>query len=410
MKLTIICIFVRITMAKMKYIFIKTIALTLLLSACNKKEDIAQVTSKTNTNSDSYNVKFNPVSPAYKLETAEMVENYYRKNINKGNFSGGFLMAKNGEVIYEDYTGYANYSTKDEITWKTPMHVASVGKVITSVSVLRLVDKKLIDLDQKVNFYLEGFPYEAVTVRNLLSHRSGIPYYGNFTAITGMWNTKQTITNKDVLELLKTKNIKLDFKPDTKFTYCNTNYVLLALIVEKVTEKSFQEALKNLIFEPLRMHNTFVFDDIKNKDTVTQSYHANNKKMHWDYLDGTYGDKNIYTTPRDLLKLDKALYSSAFLSKNMKAQMFKGYSYEKAGANNYGLGFRMIEPKDGEGDKYTFHNGWWRGNKTSYVTLQKDTITIICFNNKNSALAYKTKQLAGKLGNFPFIKQESSDE
>ena len=63
----------------------------------------------------------------------------------------------------------------------------------------------------------------------------------------------------------------------------------------------------------------------------------------------------------------------------------------------------MIEPKEGQGDKYTFHNGWWRGNKTSYVTLQKDTIAIICFNNKNSALAYKTKQLAGKLGNFPFI-------
>ena len=89
--------------------------------------------------------------------------------------------------------------------------------------------------------------------------------------------------------------------------------------------------------------------------------------------------------------------------------MFKGYSYEKSGANIYGLGLRMIEPKAGDGDKYTFHNGWWRGNKTSYVTLQKDTIAIICFNNKNSALAYKTKQLAGKFGNFPFIKQ-SDDE
>jgi len=389
----------------MKYIYITSIAITLLISACNKNKDIAQLRANSGGNSDQYDVKFNPVSPEYKLETAEIVENYYHKYINTGSFSGGMLMAKNGEIIYEDYTGYSNYADKEKITWKTPMHVASVGKVITAVSVLRLVDQKKIDLDKNVQFYLQEFPYENITVRNLLSHRSGIPYYGNFTSTPGVWNTKQTITNKDVLELLKTKNIKLDFKPDTRFTYCNTNYVLLALIVEKVTGKTFQDALKELILEPLRMHNTFVFDDIKNKDTVTQSYHANNKKMHWDYMDGTYGDKNIYTTPRDLLKLDKALYSSKFLSRKMKTEMFQGYSYEKAGTNNYGLGLRMIEPKDGVGDKYTFHNGWWRGNKTSYVTLQKDTIAIICFNNKNSATAYKTKQLAALFGNFPYIDQ-----
>jgi len=392
-------------MAQMKYIYIKSIALIVFFSACSKKEDIAQIRVNPNINTESFDVKFNPVSPEYKLETAEKVEDYYKKYINTGSFSGGFLMAKNGEVIYEDYTGYSNYANKDKITWKTPMHVASVGKVITSVSILKLVDEKKIDLDEKVSTYLSGFPYETITVRHLLNHRSGLPYYGNFTEIPGMWDRKKTITNKDVLELLKTKNIKLESKPDTRFKYCNTNYVLLASIVEEITGKTFQEALKEMIFVPLKMHNTFVFDDIKNKDTVTQSYHANNKKMHWDYLDGTYGDKNIYTTPRDLLKLDKALYSSKFLSKNIKEQMFKGYSYEKKGANNYGLGLRMIEPLEGLGDKYTFHNGWWRGNKTSYVTLQKDTIAIICFNNKNSALAYKTKLLAGKLGNYPFIEQ-----
>ena len=388
----------------MKYIYIKTIALALILSACSKDKDLAKL-EPLNGDPGLYQVKFNPVTPEYKLETAELVENFYRKNINTGGFSGGFLMAKNGEVIYEDYAGYSNYAKKEKITANTPMHVASVGKVITAVSVLRLADKKLIDLDKPVSNYLEGFPYENITVRNLLSHRSGIPYYGNFTSVKGVWDTKKTITNKDVLELLKTKNIKLEFRPDSRFTYCNTNYVLLALIVEKATGKTFREALKSIVFEPLKMNNSFVFDDINNKDTVTQSYHANNLKMHWDYMDGTYGDKNIYTTPRDLLKLDKALYSNKFLSKNMKEQMFKGYSYEKAGSNNYGLGLRMIEPKDNQGDKYTFHNGWWRGNKTSYVTLQKDTIAIFCFNNKNSALAYKTKQLAGKLGNFPFIAQ-----
>nr|WP_297308579.1 serine hydrolase domain-containing protein [uncultured Flavobacterium sp.] len=386
----------------MKYLYIKTISLVVLLSACNKNKELAQLKDKSYENNVNYNVGFHPVSPEYKIETAELVENFYQKNIKKPGFSGGFLMAKNGEVIFEDYDGYSNFALKEKINANTPMHVASVGKVITAVTVLRLVDKKKINLDESVSTYLEDFPYKEITVRQLLNHRSGLPYYGNFTEIPGIWDRKQTLTNNDVIELLKnTAEIKLESKPNTRFKYCNTNYVLLASIVEKVTGKTFQEALKILILNPLKMKDTFVFDDIKNKDTVTQSYHANNKKMHWDYLDGTYGDKNIYTTPRDMLKLDKALYSDQFLSKNMKEQMFKGYSYEKVGSNNYGLGFRLIEPK--EGDTYTFHNGWWRGNKTSFVTLQKDTIAIICFNNKNSALAYKTKELAAEFGNFPFI-------
>src|SRR5690606_15669807 len=152
---------------------------------------------------------------------------------------GGFLVAKNGEILYEDYQGYANYETKDKITDSTPMHVASVGKVITATSILRLVDKKIIQLDQKVKEIITDFPYEDITVRMLLNHRSGIPNYANFTAQKGIWDTKKTLTNDDVLHILKTKNIKLDFRPDTRFTYCNTNYVILAKIVETVTKKSF---------------------------------------------------------------------------------------------------------------------------------------------------------------------------
>lgn len=385
-------------------IFLGILATSLLASSCNQKDkDIAQVVNKTASDHSPYEVKFNKVTPKFKLEKRDQIDQFYNKRINRG-YWGGFLVAKNGEILYEDYQGYANFEKKDKITDSTPMHVASVGKVITAVSVLRLVDKNMIDLDQPVSDILEGFPYEGVTVRTLLNHRSGIPNYANFTALPNIWNKKQTLTNDDVLEILKTKNIKLDFKPNTRFTYCNTNYVLLAEIVEAVTKKTFQEALEILIFKPLKMENTFVFDDISKKDEVTQSYNMSNRRMHWDYLDGTYGDKNIYTTPRDLLKLDLAMYSDKFLSKNLKDQMFKGYSYERPGKNNYGLGIRMIEPTYESDDLYTFHNGWWRGNKPSYITLRKDTITIICFDNRNSGLAYKAKNLAPVFGNFSSIK------
>ncbi|WP_240453307.1 MULTISPECIES: serine hydrolase [unclassified Flavobacterium] len=399
----------------MKNIYLPLILLGLVMTSCDKNFDIAQVVRKRSellkkesiipeADPNSFDVKFNPVSPKYKLETREIVETFYHNRINRGGFWGQFLVAKNGEIIYEDYQGYSNYQTKDKINDSTPMHVASVGKVFTGVTVLRLINNKKIALDQKVNTILPDFPYDDITVRLLLNHRSGLPYYGHFTAKNNIWDTKKTITNKDVLELLETKNIKLDFKPNTKFTYSNTNYVVLALIVEKITEKSFQEAMKELVLDPLKMNNTFVLDNLENKDKITQSYHANNAKMHWDYLDGTYGDKNIYTTARDMLKLDKALYSDNFISKTLKDEMYKGYSYERSGANNYGLAIRMVEPKNNEGNLYTFHNGWWRGNRTSYVTLRKDTITIICFNNHNSQLAYKTKELAPRLGNYPFIE------
>jgi len=398
----------------MKKIYLSLLFLGFITSSCDKNIDIAQMIRKRSEllkkeplkpqSVNDYEVKFNAITPKYKLETREIVENFYRNRINTGGFWGQFLVAKNGEIIYEDYQGYSNYSQNIKINDSTPMHVASVGKVLTGVTILRLINDGKLTLDQKVSTIIPGFPYEDVTVRLLLNHRSGIPYYGNFTANKAIWNSKNTLTNNDVINILLTRNIKLDFKPNTRFTYCNTNYVLLASIVEIITKKSFQEAMKEYMLIPLKMNNTFVFSDIANKDKVTQSYHSNNSRMHWDYLDGTYGDKNIYTTARDLLKLDKALYSDNFISRKLKNEMYKGYSYERSGTNNYGLGIRMIEPSNSGGNLYTFHNGWWRGNRTSYVTLRKDTITIICFNNRNSQMAYKTKELAPKLGNYPFIK------
>lgn len=391
----------------MRYLFITSLVFGLTVSSCSKNEANAQnVENKKKL--ISFEVPMKPLTDSYLEEKKGIIDDYFQNYIHKGNFSGGFLVAKNGQIIYEDYDGYSHFGTKTKITKDTPMHVASVGKVITAVSIMRLVDQNKLELDQKVATILEGFPYGNITVRMLLNHRSGIPYYGHFTEKPGIWDRKQTIYNKDVLQLLSSKNIKLDFTPDTRFTYSNTNYVLLALIVEKVTGTNFNNALRYLILDPLKMSNTFVLEDLSKKETLTQSFYNNNKIMHWDYLDGTYGDKNIYTTPRDMLKLDLALYSDQFISENLKDQMFQGYSYEKAGRNNYGLGYRLIEP-DNEGDLYTYHNGWWRGNKTSYIRIKNDTTTIICFTNKNSPAAYKTKGLAKKFGNFPFIKADDGE-
>lgn len=386
----------------MKKIILALSSLSLLLFFCNQERAVTDP-PKTNKNTQ-FQIPFHSVSAKYKVEKRMAIEEFYENEI-KDSYWGGILVAKNGEILFEDYQGYANFEERIKFDKDTPMHVASVGKVITAVGILQLVDKKALTLDQKVSDIIEGFPYEKITVRMLLNHRSGLPKYENF-ADKKLWDKKKTIYNEDVISILKNKKPPLMFTPNTKFTYCNTNYVLLASIVEKLTNKSFQQAMETLIFKPLEMNNTFVMDDLSKKWEVTQSYDRYNKRMRWDYMDGTYGDKNIYTTPRDLLKMDLALYSDKFLSKELKTQMFKGYSYEKIGKKNYGLGIRMVEPTYADDDLFTFHNGWWRGNKPSYITLRKDTVTIICFDNRNTAKAYKAKHLAKEFGRFSFLQND----
>src|SRR5690606_16548928 len=130
----------------MKKLILPFLSACFLLTSCDKNFDLAQVVKKrsdlykdktpknTLITDKPYEVKFNPVTPKYKLETREIIETFYHNRINRGNFWGQFLVAKNGEIIYEDYQGYANYKLKEKITDSTPMHVASVGKVLTGVT------------------------------------------------------------------------------------------------------------------------------------------------------------------------------------------------------------------------------------------------------------------------------------
>ncbi|MGG5507560.1 MULTISPECIES: serine hydrolase domain-containing protein [unclassified Myroides] len=345
----------------------------------------------------SYETAFQELKPEYILEKGQQIEDFYNQYINKSGYTGSFLVAQNGKILYEHYSGYANKKQNEAITENTPIHVASVGKVVTAITILRLVQEGLIHLDQPVSELIDGFPYEDITIRTLLSHRSGLKYYGYYP--NGKWSSQNVITNDQVIDVIKSKSVALDFKPNTRFTYSNTNYVVLASIAEKVTGKKFKQVVRDLIFDPLEMNHSFVFDDITHKREVTQSYNSNYREMHWDYMDGTYGDKNIYTTPRDMLKLDTAMYSDDFLNADLKTQMTEGYSFESKGIRNYGLGLRLIKMKNDK--NYTYHNGWWRGNTSSYIRLADSNACIILFSNKYSKLTYKTIDLSHYLGDYP---------
>ena len=346
----------------------------------------------------SYFPKFSKPSKKYIKEKRIESFQFYNTFLNPESFSGMFLVAKNGKIIIEKYSGCTNYSKKELISSETPLHVASISKVATSLCVLRLAEHKQIHLDEDIRTYLPEFPYPGISVRMLLNHRSGIPYYGYYTF--KVWPLGKPLHNSDVLRLLVKYKFPLNFPPNKRFAYCNTNFSLLALIVERITHKNFPDAIKELVFDPLEMKNTFVKKYTQNNDLVSQSYNSRLQNQGFDYMDAVYGDKNLYSTARDLLKMDMGTYSSNFLSDSLKKQMYRGYSYEKPGKSNYGLGMRMVELEGRS--TYFFHTGWWHGNTGCYATLRADTVCIIALSNVYNRNVYQIKRLAPAFGKYPF--------
>lgn len=346
------------------------------------------------------------LSEKYIQQKHDEIANFFTENYGNDFENVSFLVAQNGQIIYEKYNGYADKENNILNSADTPLHIASVSKVLTAAAVLKLVEAGKIELDQKLTTIFKGFPYPEVTIRTLLNHRSGIKKYGYFTEDNKVWDKSKTLTNKDILNLLITQKFPLDHPTDTHFVYNNTNYVLLALVIEKITGMRYSKAMKLIVFDPLGMKNTFVFDETTPLSKATPSYKWNYEKYPFDYLDAVYGDKNIYSTPRDLLKFDSSRNDINFLSKDLVEQVFKGYSYESKGVKNYGLGIRMREWDNGI--KYFYHNGWWHGNTSSFINLRKENAVIIALSNKFTRKTYEVKRLSVLFGDYPFTLKDTA--
>lgn len=346
------------------------------------------------------------LSKVYKQTKKREIENFFANNFSNNFENMCFLVAKNGQIIYEKYDGYADKGNNILNSPETPLHIASVTKVLTAAAILKLIDAKKIDLDQKVTTLLEGFPYPNITVRTLLNHRSGMKKYNYFCDDKVNWGRDKILTNNDILNVIITKHIPLETKTDTHFSYNNTNYAMLALIIEKVTGMRYRVAMKKIIFEPLDMKNTFALDETSDKEEGTPSYKWNYQKYPFDFLDAVYGDKNIYSTPRDLLKFDLARNAPNFLSKALTKEVYKGYSYESRGIKNYGLGIRMREWETGQ--TLYYHNGWWHGNTSSYINLKKENAIIIALSNKFTKKTFQMKRLSALFGDYPFTLKDTA--
>lgn len=385
---------------------LQLLLLLLVLSSCNQKNkegllSDADLPKDTMPHMEPPASKLPKLTAQYVNSKKNSIEHFYNKTWPNNSMNGSFLVAKNGQIIFEKYEGMANFRDKRPITATTPLHLASVSKILTASAVLKLIDAKKIGLDQKVNTIITNFPFPDVTVKTLLNHRSGMRNYAYFTdKKDGVWDRHDILTNKDIVNLMATKDIGLEARTDTRFAYCNTNYAVLALIIEKATGMSYEKAMDRMIFKPLGMNHTFVFNYDRDKDSIVPSYKGNKVEIGKDYLDAVYGDKNIYSTPRDLLKFDLARNSPGFLSPKLLKLVYTPFSQERKGEKNYGLGIRMINWETGQ--NFYFHNGWWHGNTSSYVTLLKEHVTIIALSNKFTTKTYQVRKLAPLFGDYPF--------
>lgn len=312
------------------------------------------------------------------------------------NFNGMILVAKNGVPVYEAYKGYRDIRSKDTLTATTAFQIASTSKPFTAAAVLKLVEDNKIDLNAPVHQYLAGFPYAEVTVKMLLNHRSGLPNYLYYME-KGGWERKLMATNADVINTLMNWQPPRAYRPNTAFNYCNTNYVLLASIVEKVSGLTFPEFMKQHFFEPLGMGNTYVHT-IQDSARLTPSFDGFGSPWALDFSDGPYGDKNIYSTPRDLLKWDQAWYNGV-VSNALMDSSYVPYSNERPSMHNYGLGWRLLVLPNGK--KVIYHHGRWHGFNSAFARLTDEKVTIIILTNKfNRSIYGVARKMYNLFGNY----------
>lgn len=339
---------------------------------------------------------------AYKLDTM-----FTRLN-QLGAFNGSILVAKGGTVLFHKTIGLCDKEKGCLLTDTSMFQLASVSKVITATAVLMLYERELIDINKPFSYYFDDFQYSDVTIKQLLTHRSGLPNY-IYCLNKEIYQPDYKMSNSDMYSYLREKNPKPYLKPDKNFNYCNTNYALLALLIEKVTNKPFSVFLKEELFEPLGMTHTTTIRDIDlNNPLVTKPYDLKWRPVDMDASDYVLGDKSIYSTTYDMFLFSEALYQNKIIKAETQDLAYTPYSKEKK-LSNYGMGWRLKECNDPV-KKEVFHNGWWHGYRTAFHRRLSDTVTIVVLSNQLNKSVYQTYRIYDILDNTSSVNGESDEE
>ncbi len=300
------------------------------------------------------------------------------KRINKiDDFHGAILVAKGKKILYQNEIGFADFKNRMPLNEESIFQLASVSKQFTAAAIMLLSERNKIKLTDTVNAYFPDFPYEDVTIENLLNHTAGLPKY--FWVAEHKWQKNKAPTNSEMMALLESSNVLRFYKPGRKFDYSNTNYLVLASIVEKVSGTSFSSFLKSNIFEPLQMKHSYVysFENDSIKENQLDGYRLYRGRSHLKIRstinDAIVGDKNVYTTIEDLFKWTLGLNTEKLLTKESLALMYAKGETVNGREVPYGFGFRI----DTKRQKRIYHHGKWNGFSSGLTRYLEDDLIVI---------------------------------
>lgn len=334
----------------------------------------------------------------------EELDEMFRYLISEKIFNGSVIVCVNGSPVYTKVYGLGQRGESNQLNTFSLFDIASISKTVTSMAIMILKEQQKLRFDDAIDKYLTDLPYKGITIRNLLTHTSGIPDYIEW--FEEHWDRSKVATNQDVIELfLKGARPELLSKPDEQWNYSNTGYILLAELIEKVSDLPYEEYLDANIFKPLGMTSTrplsrriekninnivdgYIFDRINDEYVIPDTI---NDHSYVYFLDGVRGDGVINTTIEDLVKWDQALSSNELVREETKMEAFTAAILKDGTSLGYGAGLHP-EAKAGYGygwsieqnettGKILAHSGYCAGFHSFLIRYVDSNKSIIYLSN-----------------------------
>jgi CubicO group peptidase (beta-lactamase class C family) len=369
--------------------------IVLFVSACNtkNKEETTSVRSANGDTTSRILMEYNLARAAdtESLYKASRIEQLLRSKYK--DFNGAVLVSENRRIIYDTAIGFSDFKTKTKLSLNSSFHLASVSKQFTAMAIMMLKEDGKLNYDDPAVKFIPGLPYEEITIRQLLNHTSGLPNITNYIpSFITFWDSCEVATNEDIVNALNKNKPPIQSKPGTRFSYNNTGYVLLGLIVEKASGVSFDKFITDRIFKPLGMEHSRVYSMINNCEVPNRVYGFNRYRGGHspdedDIRNGLVGEKGVYSSVIDLYKWDQALYTDVLVKQSTMKEAFECGEVKSGKKIKYGFGWRKVK----DHDDVVYHFGHWRGFKACIIRFTGDKNLIVILNNTGSR---RLKQMA----------------
>jgi len=306
------------------------------------------------------------------------VDEYIRAEMQAQQIPGlALAVIKDGKMIIARGYGFANVEHQVPVKPETIFQSGSTGKQFTATAVMMLVEEGKLSLDDKITKYFPDGPeaWQKITVRHLLTHTSGMTDY------PPDFDLRRDYTEDDLFQRIK--SIPLAFQPGEKWSYSNLAYVMLGILIHKVSGKFYGDYLQERIFKPLEMTTARIIsesDIVANRAAGYRVVNGKLKNQSWVSPSlNTTADGALYLTIYDMAKWDAALYTEKLLKKSSLEQMWTPVRLNDGKTQPYGFGWALGEVR---GHRIIEHGGAWQGFKAQISRYVDDKLTVIVLANQ----------------------------